>query len=91
MTLRVSLIAIALAIGSTAAQAACPPPPVGTTAETLAANQQRLLCLQNEIQERSAQRNWEFQIQSNQNAINDLELQRRLDAIPVIRPVQPMI
>ncbi|MET3925069.1 hypothetical protein [Devosia sp. 2618] len=89
-----TLIAIGILTLATIApaMAACPPEARGDTAETIAANQQRLICLNQEISTSARQKQFEMQLQNNQTAIQDLQLQRRLDSLPkrpVFTPVVP--
>jgi len=71
-----------------AAQAACPAAVAGDTPEVLAANRQRLLCLQGEIDRSARERQQDVQIQRLENAIQDQQLQRRFDALPKFEPQQ---
>lgn len=68
-----------------AAQAACPPAASGTTAEAIHANSQRLICLQNEVAAATRQRQYELQIQQLTRSVQNLEIQRRLDALPEVQ------
>lgn len=68
------------------AQAACPSAVPGSAPDAIAANQQRILCLQNEAQQSSQQRSYDMQLQGMQNTIRDMQLQRRLDSLPKIPP-----
>lgn len=84
--LNVGLI-VALTLVSPAA-AACPPRATGSTPETIADNGLRLLCLQDELAEEIARRTLEFELQTLENKIYDIQLQQRLNALP--RPVVPI-
>jgi len=70
-------------IGS--AFAACPPAATGSTAEAIRANEQRVICLQQEVQDNSRYRQLETDVRRNENAINRIQLERRFDALP--RPI----
>ena len=71
--------------GTGMALAACPPAAVGTTAEAIRANEQRVICLQQDVQADSRIRQLELDNRTNSNAINRLQLERRFDALP--RPI----
>jgi len=77
-------ILVMLALSSGAAQAACPAPAPGNTAEEIQANGARIVCLQNELAAESRQRNLQFQIDALQKTQQDLIVQRRFDALPTI-------
>lgn len=80
-------LAASIIIATTAlAQAACPSAVPGSTPEAIAANQQRILCLQDEARQGSQQRMYDMQLQTMQNNMRDLQLQRRLDSLPKITP-----
>jgi hypothetical protein len=66
------------------AQAACPPAASGNTAEAIEANSQRLICLQNEVAAATRQRQYELQLQQLTRSVQNLEIQRRLDALPLM-------
>jgi hypothetical protein len=72
-------------LGCIPAQAACPPAASGTTAEAIHANSQRLICLQNEVAAATRQRQYELQLQQLTRSVQDLEIQRRLDALPKVQ------
>lgn len=84
MIKRVTIAVFLAVIGCTAAQAACPPPVPGNTAEEIQANGQRLICLQNEVAAATRQRQYELQLQQITRSVQNLEIQRRLDALPVV-------
>lgn len=80
-------LAASLIIATTGlAQAACPSTVPGSTPEAIAANQQRIVCLQEEARQGSQQRIYNMQLQTMQNNMRDLQLQRRLDSLPKITP-----
>ena len=84
--LRTLTLAGIICFGSAAsAMAACPPAATGSTAEAIRANEQRVICLQEEVQDDSRYRQLETDIRRNENAINRIQLQRRFDALP--RPI----
>jgi protein-disulfide isomerase len=66
------------------AQAACPSRVPGSTPEAIAINQQRILCLQEEVRQAGQQQNYNIQLQGMQNTIRDIQLQQRLDSLPKI-------
>ena len=85
-----ALAIVLLTLSAPAVMAACPPLGAGTDSQVIAANSQRLLCQHQEIHNDATRRQLEMQIQTNRNAIQQLELQRRFDALPapvVMRPV----
>jgi hypothetical protein len=66
------------------AQAACPPAASGNTPEAIHANSQRLICLQNEVAAATRQREYELQLQQLTRSVQNLEIQRRFDALPKV-------
>lgn len=86
---RLALI-IALSIGaSMPAVAACPPPVAGDTAAAIAANQQRLVCLQRELAAEGQQYRYKVEIEGLDRSIQDLQMQRRFDALNLPKPTMP--
>lgn len=84
--LKALTLAGALCFASAAsALAACPPAATGSTAEAIRANEQRVICLQQEVQESSRYRQLESDVRRNTNAINRIQLERRFEALP--RPI----
>jgi len=80
-------IAIALLLAATGlAQAACPPLAQGDTAEVLASNQQRLICLNREIQDAADDRQLDLQFKMLNNSVKAQDIQRRFDNLPVYVP-----
>jgi hypothetical protein len=75
---------ILVAICSATAFAACPPAAPGNTPEEINANGQRLVCLQNEVAAAARLRQHELQLQQLTRSVQNLELQRRLDALPKV-------
>jgi TolA-binding protein len=71
------------------AAAACPPPVAGETAEAIAANQQRLVCLQRELAQKSEQYQFKVEINSLDQTIQQMQIQRRFDALNFPKPVTP--
>ncbi|MGV8856250.1 MAG: hypothetical protein ACOH2L_16595 [Devosia sp.] len=84
------IVAISLA-GAGAAQAACPPPTPGNTADEIRANGDRLVCLQNEISAASAQSGFELRLDALEKTQQDMAIQRRLDALPAIPVFEPPV
>lgn len=84
---KINLAAIAMVmLSGGVATAACPAQVPTSTTEAIRANEQRILCLQQEIA-REAHMRWLAQeIQANHTAIQNLQIQRRFDQLP-----QPMI
>ena len=66
--------------------AACPPEAPGTTAAEIAANQARIVCLQNEVAAEARLRQMEFDIRANERRLQDLQLQQRMDSLPKFVP-----
>ena len=70
--------------------AQCPPAAAGTTAEEIATNRERIVCLQRELNEATRQRQQQMEIDSLNRRLRELETQRQLDRldfdIPVYRP-----
>lgn len=64
------------------AMAACPTVVPGSTSEAIRANAQRVLCLQEEVDDSARQRQFELELRANQNAIQSLQMQRRFDILP---------
>ncbi|MBN9334906.1 hypothetical protein [Devosia sp.] len=85
-------VTIAILLGACAivpALAACPPPAAGETAAAIAANQQRLVCLQQEISRKSEQYQFNVQINSLDQTIQQMQIQRRFDALDFPKPPAP--
>jgi hypothetical protein len=79
-------LAVVICLASAgSALAACPPAIPGSTAEAIRANEQRVICLQQEVQDNSRYRQLESDVRRNENAINRIQLERRFDALP--RPI----
>lgn len=77
---------LSLLLGSTA-MAACPPGASGNTSEAIRANEQRVLCLQQEVDDSARQRHFDMRLRQNETAIQQLQMQRRFDNLPrVIAP-----
>lgn len=72
-----------------AAQAACPPPAPGNTAAEIQANGQRLVCIQNQLAAESAQKQREMEIDALRRALQQQEIERRLDALSTVPVYQP--
>ena len=80
-----NLAGIICLASAASAMAACPPATTGSTAEAIRANEQRVICLQQELQDSSRYRQLESDLRRNENAINRIQLERRFDALP--RPI----
>jgi hypothetical protein len=78
--------AILTAIAVVPAQAACPPGAVGNTAAEIAAERQRILCLQRELAEDTARRRQQIEIDALNRSIQQMQMQQRLNALPVYQP-----
>lgn len=81
------LVATAILLaGTTMVVAACPAPLAGSTPEVLAANQQRLICLQRELEADAAYRAQEARLRALQQQFATQDLQRRFDQLPTYEP-----
>ncbi|KFL27986.1 hypothetical protein JP75_25000 [Devosia riboflavina] len=72
------------------AAAACPAPMAGDTAAAIEANQQRLVCLQQELSRKSEEYQYKVEINAIERKIDDIQLQRRFDSLNFPRPVTPV-
>ena len=81
------LAAVLVLLTVPSAMAACRSEVPGSTPEAIAANGQRLLCLQQELAAATTQRRYEFELKTLQNSIQTMQLQRRFDALPA--PIPP--
>jgi hypothetical protein len=86
LTLAVLLTACAIA----PAMAACPAPVAGDTAAAIEANQQRLVCLQRELSQKSEQYQYKVEIDALDRKIDDIQIQRRFDSLDFPKPVTPV-
>ena len=75
---------VLVALCSAPALAACPPAAPGNTPAEIHANGQRLICLQNETAAAVRQQQYELQLKQLTQSVQNLELQRRLDALPKV-------
>jgi hypothetical protein len=73
------------------ALAACPTTVPGTSSEAIRANAQRVLCLQEEVDERARVRQFQLELNANENAIQSLQLQRRFENLPRPLPPSPFV
>ena len=71
-----------LAAGTLSATAACPPRVAESTAGAIAANQQRVICLQQEAAASATQQGIDVQIQTLDSQLQSIKLQQRLDSLP---------
>lgn len=73
-----------------ASLAQCPPPLAGETAAEIRSNEERLLCLQRELNARTTTHSFELQLDAINRQLRELQLQRQVDAlkfdVPVYRP-----
>jgi hypothetical protein len=86
LTLAVLLTTCAIA----PAMAACPAPVAGDTAAAIEANQQRLVCLQRELSQKSEQYQYKVEIDALDRKIDDIQIQRRFDSLDFPKPVTPV-
>ena len=73
------------------AYAACPSAALGNTAEEINAASQRIVCLQNEVAASARQRDLESRQDALKNAQQDLQIQRRMDALPDLPVYEPPV
>lgn len=78
---RFAFVALLCACAIAPASAAFPAPAAGDTAEALAANQQRLVCLQRELAQHGEQYRFKVEINALDQAVQQIQLQRRFDAL----------
>lgn len=84
------ILAILLAAGTALpAAAACPPPVAGETPAAIEANQRRLVCLQRELAQQTEQRQFKVEINSLDQTIQQMQIQRRFDALSFPKPITP--
>ncbi|WIJ26779.1 hypothetical protein [Devosia sp. RR2S18] len=81
-----SIAAMATLLGTASSWAGCPAAVPATTAEAIAANQQRLLCLQLEANAAAAARDQSLQLRALQMDIKRLELQQRFNNLQRLNP-----
>ena len=74
---------------STSAIAACPTSVPGNSNDAIRNNEQRVLCLQEEVDERSRLRQRELEMRANQDALQSLQLQRRFDNLMLVPAPSP--
>lgn len=83
--LKVLAFATGLLFAATAASyAACPSPTENSGAAAIAANQQRVICLQQQVDAAATQRRVDSQINSLETRIDQMTVQRRFDNLPKI-------
>lgn len=91
MTMRRLPLALLIAVGAAMpANAACPAPVAGDTAAAIEANQQRLVCLQRELSQNSEQYQFKVEINALDQRVQQLEMQRRFDALNLPKPATPV-
>ena len=72
------------------ATAACPAPMAGDTAAAIEANQQRLVCLQQELSRKSEEYRYKVEIDTLDRKVDDIQFQRRFDSLTFPKPVTPV-
>lgn len=83
--LKISALAISLLIAATSASyAACPSPTENSGAAAIAANQQRVICLQQQVDASAQQRRVDSQLNTLENRLDQMTVQRRFDNLPKI-------
>lgn len=89
-TKRLILAVLLTACAIAPAMAACPAPVAGDTAAAIEANQQRLVCLQRELSQKSEQYQYKVEIDALDRKIDDIQIQRRFDSLDFPKPVTPV-
>ena len=89
MTKAIALAGVLTMLLGSAAMAACPTSVPGDTREAIRANERRVLCLQQEIQQDTRMRKLESDIRANERAIQSLQMQRRFDNLPRVPAPSP--
>lgn len=84
MTNKLIAIAGLLLVSMQPALAMCPAPAPGTNAEEIKADRYRILCLQGELSQEAERRKIEIDLDALARQIQDLQLQRQLDALPKV-------
>ncbi len=88
-TKHLALIVVIGLLAAVPAQAACPPAATGSTAEQIEAERQRVLCLQRELAETTRSRQQRIEIDALNRSLLQMQLQQRLNALPVYQPPNP--
>ncbi|HTM76733.1 MAG TPA: hypothetical protein VL133_03780 [Devosia sp.] len=69
--------------------AVCPSLPDGPDSQNVTNGQQRALCLQQQLHDNTIARNTQTEITGLQTSIQQMEIQRRFDTLPVFVPAPP--
>lgn len=85
----ISLVFTILCATAAPAFALCPSVPDGPESQQVRNAQQRDLCLQQELHDSTAERNAQTQFDTLKNSVQQLEIQRRLDRLPMVTPITP--
>lgn len=86
-TLRSGLALVALAVMSMPAFAICPTLPDGPQSDNVTNTQERALCLQQELQNNTADRNRQVHFDNLKSNVQQEQIRRRFDNLPtVVRP-----
>ena len=67
----------------------CPSLPDGPDSNNVTNGQQRALCLQQQLQSTTEQRNTQTQLDNLQTSMDQLQIQNRLDRLPPVAPPPP--
>jgi hypothetical protein len=86
MTAKASVIAGLLLLSMQPALGMCPAPVPGTNAEEIRADRSRILCLQGELSQEAERRKIQMDLDALTRQIQDMQLQRQLDALPKFEP-----
>lgn len=89
--MKVQLLTVALFFAvATPAMAQCPGAVAGNTAEEIAANRERIVCLQQELNAATRERQRQMELDALNRRLRELETQRQIDRmqfdVPVYRP-----
>lgn len=88
-TIKSALTILALLGMALPAMAACPALPDGPASDNVTNGQQRALCLQQELQANTANRNAQTQFDSLKTTVQQQQIQRRFDDLQIITRPAP--
>ena len=88
--LRLTILTLILAGAASAPVfAACPALPDGPDSHNVDNGRARALCLQQELSANTSIRDTQTQIDTLQTTIQQMQIQRRLDSVPLVQPYRP--
>lgn len=89
---RTLAIATMLLIGASAsANAACPSIATDSTADTIKANELRIICLQQEAAASATRQKYQMDLNALQRQIDSMQLQQRLDSVQPFQLPTPYV